>query len=90
MYYELQNIIIQTKEKTAFANFWDSPYHLSVKLDTSKLMKWQPYLNDKNFKSLNMILQLIDQLNYFSVCNLVNVYNQYIYILCYYISSNKI
>lgn len=36
------NEIILTKENTAAASFWDSPYHLSVKDDTWRLMKRQP------------------------------------------------
>ena len=31
-----------TREKTAAASFCDSPYHLSVKDDTCKLIKRQP------------------------------------------------
>lgn len=38
----MQGCNFTANEKTAEANFWLSPYHLSVSIDRSKLMKFVP------------------------------------------------
>ena len=44
-----------TREKTAAASFCDSPYHLSVKDDTCKLIKRQPEIKGEGTEGKSKI-----------------------------------